>query len=266
MQYREFAPAADLRHCVDRYWSMQSGAGDELHPVFPDGHCELVAHLGDAMRRVHGGPEDVQPGCIFVGQMRTAVFVRATGLVDVFGIRFRPEGAWALLGSPQSELGGRIVSADDLLGRDACRWREGLSEVSDRLAWTNTFLRARIRKHSAPPVVRHAVVLAGRSMAVDQIAREANCSRRHLERLFAEYVGLTPKVFGRISRFQRALRARDSRPWIDVAHECGYADQAHLIADFREFAGGSPGQSEASRTTMGSVMSHLLNTTAGEAF
>lgn len=68
---------------------------------------------------------------------------------------------------------------------------------------------------------------------------------------FARGVGMTPKLFCRVWRFQRVLRAvhhRDAVDWTEVALACGYFDQPHLIHDFREFSGLSPTEYLAART------------------
>ena len=76
--------------------------------------------------------------------------------------------------------------------------------------------------------------------SIDRLAREAGVSRRQLERRFREHVGLPPRLFGRIVRFQRAFRALGVENGAAVAARCGYADQAHLVREIRRFAGCTP--------------------------
>jgi AraC-like DNA-binding protein len=77
---------------------------------------------------------------------------------------------------------------------------------------------------------------------VEALAAEIGCSRRHLDTGFREQVGLTPKLLGRILRFQHAVALSGTGPgWAEIAQRCGYYDQAHLIRDFNQFAGSSPG-------------------------
>jgi AraC-like DNA-binding protein len=95
-------------------------------------------------------------------------------------------------------------------------------------------------------------------MSVRAVVEEVGYSHRHFTKLFTEQVGLPPKLFSRLRRFQQALmisRARDAN-WGAIAQECGYSDQSHMIRDLREFSCVAPGElSEASTT--GLLDNHL---------
>jgi AraC-like DNA-binding protein len=90
----------------------------------------------------------------------------------------------------------------------------------------------------------------GGRLAVEALARELGCSRRHLAARFREQVGLPPKTVARVVRFHRAARllrtAGDAR-WAEIANECGYYDQSHFNRDFRDLAGTSPSEFMASQ-------------------
>jgi AraC-like DNA-binding protein len=91
--------------------------------------------------------------------------------------------------------------------------------------------------------IDRAVELLARGRSVDDVAREVNLSRQHLRRRFLEQVGVGPKTFARVARFQRLLahlRGRSAPSWAAAAADVGYFDQSHLIADFRELAGTTP--------------------------
>jgi AraC-like DNA-binding protein len=78
---------------------------------------------------------------------------------------------------------------------------------------------------------------------IDALATELGCSRKHLTIRFHREFGLPPKLFARILRFDHAvrrLRADRVSSWVDLAATCGYSDQAHMVRDFRSFAGSSP--------------------------
>lgn len=79
---------------------------------------------------------------------------------------------------------------------------------------------------------------------VGDVVAETGYSHRHFIDLFRSSVGLAPKLFCRVRRFRRAVARLSAGPGSDteVALEAGYSDQAHLIRDFREFAGITPGE------------------------
>ena len=90
----------------------------------------------------------------------------------------------------------------------------------------------------------HQLERSAGNVAVSTLAAKLGCSRKHLIARFRDQVGLPPKLLARILRFQRVLRRIDAAPtlprWADVAADCGYFDQAHLIREFREFSGSTP--------------------------
>jgi transcriptional regulator GlxA family with amidase domain len=108
------------------------------------------------------------------------------------------------------------------------------------------YLRGGVRRTAPPPELVKAVATLRRAngnIDIDRVASQCNVTARKLQRLFREHVGLPPKVLARIFRFQHIFRVAESAcptEWTQVALECGYVDQAHLIRDFRDFAGQTP--------------------------
>src|SRR5213078_2745955 len=93
-----------------------------------------------------------------------------------------------------------------------------------------------------------AVRDAGGLTRIDNVASAVNVSTRHLERHFLEHVGISPKTFARLVRFDRAVRditSRGAQSWSHFALAHGYSDQAHFINEFKEFAGVTPTEFEA---------------------
>jgi len=163
-----------------------------------------------------------------------------------------PIGAHLLFGVPMDALANRVVDLDDLFGADALRLIGRLCEArtwSQRFDILDEALLGRVLAARAPNplVVRAAHVLrATRGAAsIARLARDLECSQRHLIATFREHVGVTPKTYARIVRFDHAvkrLRQADGLRWAEIADASGYYDQAHLIRDFHEFAGQTPGQ------------------------
>lgn len=161
-----------------------------------------------------------------------------------------PLGAYTLFRTPVDELGGDILDLGDLVGRDGRRLVDtvrGLATWSQRFAALDEFLLQRIESGpAAAPEVRWAwrrLVSTAGAVPIGSVAREAGWSHTHLIRKFRQQVGLTPKTAARLLRFEHIWRRLgDGEPahWDRIAADGGYADQSHLIRDFREFTGGSP--------------------------
>lgn len=182
---------------------------------------------------------------------RAAFYVRDTSHPSCsVGVHFRPGGAAVLLGVPGQELAGRHTALVDLWGRSAEVAREQLlaaPKPAARLALLEELLLTRRPVRALlHPAAEHALGrLAGRgACSIEQLARETGLSHRRLIELFRRAVGLTPKVYARIRRFQAALEraARGRRiEWAQVALASGFYDQSHLTREFQAFAGVPPG-------------------------
>lgn len=176
-------------------------------------------------------------------------------------VNFTPVGAYLFLGLPMHEITNRVVELDDLLGPEGPRLIEQLESATtwgERFTAADAFIGRRIAnaRRPAPGVVwswRRIAETGGR-VTVSELATELGFSRKHLTTLFREQVGLPPKTVARIVRFDRASRiVGEGKSWTDIAGEHGYYDQAHLIRDFREFSGFTPGEYPQRRNPEGGI-------------
>ncbi len=253
MQYLEAQPTPRFANMVKCFWSLEyaPSAVGEPEPVVPDGCVEIIFNLADRFRRYHpGGQVETQAASLVAGQMHRSILIGPSGNVHLFGIRFKPAGASPFFRFGMSDLADQVESLRAVWGND-------VSGIEDRLASANRFhervviaeslLAERLSdKRTFDPWLNNAIGLISDrrgKLPISRIAREIGISERGLERRFRESVGLTPKLFSRIVRFQRVLKAIEQSPnpdIIDAAFEFGYYDQSHLINDFRQFADTTP--------------------------
>jgi len=254
MKYAEYAPSVGLSSVIRCIWTLEGTADDfagAAQPILADGRAELIVHLGDAFERIHeSGVIERQPNMIFAGQLDGPLVIRPTGMTSVVGIRFHADGTPAVIRCPQHRLAGLTIAFSDLSPafarelHDVCAAQPSVS-LAARAA--DDCLRRHLDDSRIDPHVRVAIGAIERrngAGTVDEVAALTGVSRRHLERRFQEVVGLTPKRFARITRFQHALRTfeqgKSGHRGALTAATCGYADQAHFIRDFGELAGCSP--------------------------
>jgi AraC-like DNA-binding protein len=246
MDYREFAPAPVLAPFIACYWTLGGAAGDEER-IIPDGRVDLVLNFGDPFERRRAANRERQPLALLAGQGRVPVFIRPTGRVDLLGVRFRPDGAAALLALPLDHATDRIADLGAL--EPALRGlleRLGNSPAAARTTLLDTLLQQRLRERRPDERVTAAVAaitLAAGTAAIDPLTRTLGLGRRQLERLFLRDVGLPPKAFARIVRVQAVIRAaRSTSPaaWATIAARFRYTDQSHLIRDFHTLTGTTP--------------------------
>ncbi len=190
------------------------------------------------------------PEAVIVGaQTRCAVTIQLRGKIQSFGVFFRPSGFFQLFGIPMSDLVDRSYDASTAIGSWLTQLRSRLAErprFQDRAAIIDKVLAARIYQGSARDPIAAAAnyLLAVRgATSISQTAREHGLGIRQFERLFRKAVGISPKRYARIARFQTALDSKVSSPgrsWLEIAHNLYYHDQMHMVHDFAEFAPSCP--------------------------
>jgi AraC-like DNA-binding protein len=169
------------------------------------------------------------------------------GAVDLLGIRFRPGGAAAFVRAPAGELTGRSVALREFWRR-APELEERLYETPPeaRIQVVEDALLGRAAEAAPDPRIAHVSRLierSGGSVAVKALHEAVGLTRRHLERIYLDRVGLTPKNACRVARVQAALERIRANPGVALSRlalECGWYDQPHMNRDFREIAGASP--------------------------
>lgn len=178
------------------------------------------------------------------------VNILSAGTCSCLQINLTPPGARRFFGLPMSELTGQMVALEDLGDASLATLRQQLSDEpcwDRRFALAEAFLLARMRGAVEPSRatawVYQRIVATGGRASVSRLAHDVGWSRKHLAARFHDEIGLPPKQVARIARFETAQKLAASGSadgWADVAAACGYADQAHLSREFREFAGATP--------------------------
>ena len=159
-----------------------------------------------------------------------------------------PLGAYTLFGPVVAEVGESIVGLDDLVGADARRLGERIQSAPtwvERARLLDAFLLDRCARGPEPSSeVNKAwdlLVQSGGTSTIGEIAREVGWSHKHLITKFRQQVGVAPRLAARLLRLSRVWRLIDSgQSWARIAAESGYADQSHLVREFRQFTGTTP--------------------------
>lgn len=258
MDYRSQAPAPPLAAFIDRLWTLADAPPHERERVLPSGTLELVVDLRDDELRVYdpAGPCRRYSGAIVSGAYRESFIIDTAQHASIIGVHFKPGGAAPFLGVPPGELADAHVDLETLWGSGARELRERLCTAGtthERFRILEEALRSRLStRHARHPAVSVALRHLGSPRAsVREAAARAEVSTRRLTDLFTAEVGIAPKQFHRVRRFRQAL-AHVEKPapprWSQVALECGYCDQSHLIRELVAFSGFSPMQLRARRS------------------
>lgn len=252
MLYLSFRPGPPLNEFVDHFWLIEGGQAPRLEKILPSGTNELVVNLKNNEIHIHevDQPEQYRrfAGAVFSGTYSRSFVCNALQHEAMLGVHFKPGGAFPFLGTEASELTNTHANLDDLWGRSGVELREHLctAVTSQQLFRVmDHALRARLHCQRASELQMKIALqmLRDDRTSIRDVSQELGFSQRRFIQMFHSQVGLTPKVFCRIQRFQRArvLAEKLKTPhWAELAVACGYFDQSHLIKDFQEFAGSTP--------------------------
>jgi AraC-like DNA-binding protein len=237
VRYWEQNAGTGLDRWVECVWSVESAEAVEGYAVRPDGCLDILYSAA---------------GLQVVGAMTAEQCHNLAAESITCGLRFRPGMAASFLRVPAAELTDRVIPLDDLWGAPARELQSRLHEAAsseERLA----ILAATVRPPApAPNAVQQAIEVIAAShgdVDLEWLAAQARMSERQFRRRCLEESGLAPKQLCRVLRFRRACElGQRGLPWGLIAAEAGYFDQAHLIRDFREFAGATPTMSVFSNT------------------
>jgi AraC-like DNA-binding protein len=250
--YQEFRPSPPLAETVLAFWSVAGEGSFVPSPtILPDAYVEIVLNLGDPVELLGSVFAGRQPDRVVVGLLERAIPMRYGKRVRTFGIRLHPARASGFLGVPAARIANTLTPLATLNpGCDAgiAAWlRAGADpdSTSDRAALEQLLAEQR-QLPGADHLVVEAVdrlLAAEHPLAVVDIARQLGVTPRHLHRRFVATVGTPPKRLERLARFARTWQHATMGPplgWAELAYANGYADQAHLVREFRAFGATPP--------------------------
>ena len=263
MRYRHRVPRPPLDSFIESIWVYQDDPRPHaLERILPTGAAQLIVNLKEDQTRLYD-PEFPHRSVATSGSVLSGVQSRFQ-VIDtseqeyVAGVAFKPGGTLPFMRMPAHEASDTDVPLESLWGpHRTATLRERLLEGNDidsTLDALEAVLQEMWRPPGLHPAVDYALAAFDRAPLTTSIAKVTDAiglsAKRFIERFKVE-VGLTPKRYCRIRRFQRALtlanRGRQVE-WTRVALDCGYFDQAHFIHDFRGFAGLTPTGYQSART------------------
>ena len=252
---RTYVPQPPLSDFIELFWYQEGYApGHAKERALPEGTVELIVNLREDVLPVFERQEPTRfrlaRGSLLYGAHSEFFVIDTSIQASILGVHFKPGGVFPFLNMPADELHNAVVPLDALWGVEADHLREQLLEANtleNRFHLLEQFLIARavrpLGRHPAVALAVKALQNASQPRPVEEVTAQIGLSQRRFSQVFREAVGLTPKLFHRVQRFQAVVRQIGSRQtvdWADVALNCGYYDQAHFIHDFRDFSGLNP--------------------------
>ena len=255
MLYLQHFPALPLRSFVRMLWYARAPQVSHTRErILPTGNTQVILNLAREflLDCPEGRPERRSPPAAIIGARSVYEIVNTSDMADLIGIVFEPAGFPVFASDAADLFSNRSVDLEDVWGLQARVLRDRLREIPSpqaRLQCLEAFLCRSFKARLAEPrPIRHcAVTFALKRFAhapslstVRDVARSTGWSERRFSQVFREETGLTPKLWCRLQRFQRAVQQLHTGadvPWSELALNCGFYDQSHFANEFRAFSG-----------------------------
>jgi AraC-like DNA-binding protein len=255
MTYISYIPSPPLNAYIEDLYYLDGSAAYPRQKVLPVASANLMINLGDSFNVYK--PDQAKPfmTCMdswLVGIWNTYHSVDWPPNVQLFGVHFKPGGAYPLLGLPLSEINRQVVPLDAL-------WGNGASEIRERLHAAPTIQAGfallekllLVRLCEAPyslGMVQHAIIEIDHrhgALSIRALSDQIGISQSYLGTRFKQFVGVPPKEVARFYRFAYALGLIDLAKAVDltrIAHQSQFYDQSHFNKDFVAFTGLNPSE------------------------
>ena len=252
-------PHPELSAFADNYiLSTSNGKKITLNGDWPaSNETSLIFYMGDKPDHYtnEGAVSSLrnERGCIVGLLSHHNGVVSFCGIYHTFIIQFKANGFSKLFSIPAAEFVNKIFYLDDVFGIEAATLNEELHNAKDihqMACFADKFLlhflhlqKAYINLYDGITFISNELFTNAPLLSIEQYAYKANMSVRNFGRRFTEQAGVSPKLYCRLLRFNKAINTKLRSPqtnWTSIAYKCGYYDQMHMIKDFKEFANVNP--------------------------
>lgn len=238
---------------LDIFYYEEGKAAYDAEKLLPDNTVYLIINFTDDPKKLFHDVSlqscNVYKKAWISGMQRRYIVIEATNNNRMMVVRFKPGMAYPVLGIPIHSFSDTVLESDEILANELILLREELwniTEPAEKCRRMEQFLRMRLLKGTGiHPAVSYLIntLLQSPDYDIRGLIQKTGYSHKHILHLFDKYVGLTPKYFARVHKFQdilKTIEAGKTFSWTSLAHDYGFYDQAHFINDFRHFSGINP--------------------------
>jgi AraC-like DNA-binding protein len=226
--------------------------GHPTERLIPDGYAALVIELDGKERSIyHNDTKEVTQICQeswFSGLYDAYLTFEVLPETELIAVRFKPGGSFPFIPNNMNVYTNQVIKGDQVFGESITHLRRDLLNEKDpmqKLKLVETYL-INIKERSLHPTIKESlnkILLTPSIQKMQSLVDSSGYSKKHFIDLFKQQVGLSPKLFQRIIKFQQILpkiQEKKMIQWTQISYECGYYDQAHFIRDFKRFSGYNP--------------------------
>ena len=254
MIYRIHIPAPPLSNFIEHFFYYEGYHADHAMEKFlPDGSMDLLIDLTDSPKKLFHNEEGTSYNTFnksWVSGMKTEYILIDASVSNMIGVHFRPGGCYPFFDLPMSELNNLTVEVDSVWGNEIHSIRDAIlnaAGIEQRFSILERYFllkgKGKMENHALVHYSVGQLVQNPQMWTIKRLSDKTGVTQKHLITLFKKYVGLSPKMFSRIYKFQKVIELIEKQRKVDwslLAFECGYFDQAHFIKEFRDFSGINP--------------------------
>lgn len=247
MRYQEILPVPALRAYIRYFWVLESGAGQEglrQFKILPDGIPALIYQ--DIPNFFRDTQQQMAPQLYIYGPFTTYTDQWVEGTFRIIGAYLEPTALKTLFKLDASELVNQNIPIDDLVDTPLLEHLQQAQSTAEKVELLAAFILQQIQTVDYEnKQAKFASILLQRGQSLGEIQSQMNISERTLERLVKQHIGMSPKVFSRIMRFQTSLERLKTTNFdrlTTLAYDQDYFDQSHFIREFKIFTGNNPTQ------------------------
>lgn len=254
MEYLHIPPPEHLKKYIRYFWTLDNSGHEGVPKTFgpmADG-CPGLIFQAEGEAFLDEGQQEMSKLLVY-GQTTRATKIIAAGQFRTIGVYFYPDALKTIFGVNADEYTDTCFDLDAVTQKQGIYLLDQLHEINSldkKIEGLCSYIFSQIRKNhtlenEAMQFALGQIIASNGNIALKDLQDKLFLTERSFERRFKEHVGITPKLFTRIVRFQSSLqqlRKSDFDKLSDIAFENDYSDQSHFIRVFKEFAGVSPQQ------------------------
>lgn len=252
MKYENLKPFGTLALYVDSIYYFQDQIKEDIRILIPDGKTDMVFTLDDHEKYICYPKKSPIPlrQSLIMGPHKKAVLYKYEEEISIIGVRLYPSALKKLFNISAIELSDEPKLLESFLGNEAnvlLRKIEDTESITHKLTIVESWLTSRLPEHASEPDSMHQFVLRiYKTKGIEPLESICNYSYneyKKLQRVFSKELGITPKFFARMVRFEAVhneIMALKKIDWLTLVHTYGFHDQSHLIKEFKFFTGETP--------------------------
>ena len=244
-------PHPCLDHLIEYYWVDKNNSGSFI--IFPDGSSSIIFSIGSSFSvLVDDGSKKTINNDILIGVQKKYFVLNKDINSYLIGVKFKQGEAYHFFKKPMLQFTNKFINLNDVFTVETSALGEVLvkAENEDEIRKILNYfffinVESLISESKVVDSVIQKVKVSSAALLIKDLCESENISNKHLISLFNKKVGLSPKLFYRINKFLKVIEILQNETvinWSQIAYECHYYDQAHLINEFKKFSSLSPNE------------------------